>query len=162
MLEADMVVFHSFVVIPVQSFFPMLRYVPIPRIQQAYRRLGKLVTFVKESVRNFQTEIATKGDEFGKGTFLRNLIDARDKETGGSKLSFEDLVENTIIFLLAGSDTTAITSMYLMWEVGRRPEIKKKLAEEIRSAFPNPDQAPTYEKASKLVSPSLNVMTQIA
>jgi cytochrome P450 len=95
-----------------------------------------------------------EGDLYAKGTFLRNLIDARDEETGGSKLSFEDLVENTIIFLLAGSDTTAITSMYLIWETGRNPDVKRKLVEEIRTAFPNPDQVVTYEHASKLVSSS--------
>ncbi|KAJ9622844.1 hypothetical protein H2204_011453 [Knufia peltigerae] len=146
--HADMDCF--FVVIPVQAFLPFLRYVPIPRIQEAYRSLGRLVRFVQKSVGNFQAEIEKQGDQYAKGTFLRNLIDARDDETGGSKLSFEDLVENTIIFLLAGSDTTAITSMYLMWEVGRRPELKKKLVEEIRSAFPNPDQMPNYEQASQL------------
>lgn len=93
-----------------------------------------------------------QGDDYAKGTFLRNLVDARDEETGGSKLSFEDLVENTIIFLLAGSDTTAITSIYLLWECAKNPAVKKKLVDEIRDAFPDKSQTPTYEEASKLVS----------
>ncbi|OQV11109.1 hypothetical protein CLAIMM_15004 [Cladophialophora immunda] len=142
-----------FVTIPVQAFIPWLRYVPIPRIQRAYGQLDNFVKFVQKSVRDFQLQIEKEGDSFAKGTFLRNLIDARDEETK-SKLSFEELVENTIIFLLAGSDTTAITSIYLMWECGKRPEVKKRLIDEIRSAFPDPDKMPTYEEASKL--PYLN------
>lgn len=138
-------------VIPVQSFIPVLRYVPIPRIQEAYSGLKKLVTFVQRTVRDFQGRVEKEGDSFAKGSFLRNLIDARDEETGGSKLSFEELVENTIIFLLAGSDTTAITSMYLMWECGKRPEVRKKLVNEIRTAFPDHKQMPTFEEATKLV-----------
>lgn len=142
---------YSFIVIPVTSFIPSLQYFPIPSIQNAFRGLDKLVGFVQRSVRDFQAQMEKEGDSFAKGTFLRNLIDARDAETGGSQLSFEDLVENTIIFLLAGSDTTAITSIYLLWECGKNPEVKRKLVEEIRTAFPVPNKAPTYEEASKLV-----------
>lgn len=145
-------VIYSFVVIPVQVFIPWLKYLPLRSIQTAYSQLEKLVDFVRRSVRDFQAQIEVEGDDFAKGTFLRNLIDARDEETGGSKLSFEELVENTIIFLLAGSDTTAITSIYLMWETNKKPEVKKRLVDEIRTAFPDPSQMPTYEQASKLVS----------
>jgi cytochrome P450 len=148
-------IFYTFVVIPVQSFFPYLKYVPISKIQGAYRGLDKLVEFVQRTVSEFQTQLEKQGDGFAKGTFLRNLVEARDVETGGSKLSFEELVENTIIFLLAGSDTTAITSMYLMWECGKRPEVMKKLVNEIRTAFPDPEQIPTYERTSKLVCQKL-------
>lgn len=144
-----------------QAFFRPLRYVPIPRIQEAYRELQKLVGFVQRSVQNFQIQKEQGGDSFAKGTFLRNLVDARDEVTGGSKLSFEELVENTIIFLLAGSDTTAITSMYLMWECGKRPDVKRKLVDEIRTAFPDPSVIPTYEQASKLVNSRLPTLMTI-
>ena len=110
--------------------------------------------YVRRTVHDYQTQMEKEGDSFAKGTFLRNLIDARDEETGGSKLSFAELVENTIIFLLAGSDTTAITSMYLMWECGKRPDVKKKLVDEIRTAYPDPNKVPKYEQVSKLVSQS--------
>lgn len=134
------------------SFIPWLKNVPIPSVQNAFRGLDKLVSFVQKSVRDFQHQVEVQGEDFAKGSFLRNLIDARDEETGGSRLSFEDLVENTIIFLLAGSDTTAITSIYLFWELGKHPQAKKKLVDEIRNAFPDETQMTTYEKASKLVS----------
>ncbi|KAH8815289.1 cytochrome P450 [Xylogone sp. PMI_703] len=135
-------------VVPMQSFFPFLKYVPISHIQDGYRGLKKLITFSQSSVRSFIDQVE-QDPNFAKGTFLRNLVDAVDAETG-SKLSFEELVENTIIFLVAGSDTTAVTTMYAIWECSRKYEIGKKLANEIRSTFPDPQEIPTFEKASKL------------
>ncbi|KAJ9607707.1 hypothetical protein H2200_007785 [Cladophialophora chaetospira] len=148
------------IVVPTQSFFPALRHFPIKSIQEAYRGLGKLIDFSRTRVRAFQSKLEKEGDQFAKGTFLRNLVDARDEETGGSKLTFEELVENTIIFLVAGSDTTAVTTTYVIWECGRKPEVRKKLVDEIRAAFPDPTVMPTYEETSKL--PYLNAVIEEA
>ncbi len=140
-------------VVPMQSFFPWLKHVPLKYVQDGYRGLGKLISFSQSSVRSFMDKV-DQDPSFAEGTFLRNLVDAEDPETG-SKLSFEELVENTIIFLVAGSDTTAVTTIYTMWECGRKPEVRKKLVDEIRNAFPDPSEMPTFEKASKLVCKSL-------
>lgn len=138
------------VVVPTQSFLPQLRYFPLKPIQDAYRGLGKLIQFAQTRVGAFMDDCA-KDPSHARGTFLRNLVDAVDAETG-TKLSFEELVENTIIFLAAGSDTTAMTTMYTLWSVGRNPDIYNKLTSEIRTAFPHPNIQPTYEQTSKLVS----------
>lgn len=136
-------------VVPIQSFFPFLRYVPSKYIQDGYQGLDRLIRFSQSSVKAFMKKV-DQDPEFAKGTFLKNLVDAEDAETG-SKLSFEELVENTIIFLVAGSDTTAVTTLYTIWECGRNAIVRDKLVAEIRTAFPDPQELPTYEKASKLV-----------
>lgn len=138
------------VVVPTQAFFPQLRYVPIKGIQDGYRGLARLIKFAEDSVTEFHTKIEKNGDDYAQGTFLRNLIDAVDPETG-SKLSFPELVENTILFLVAGSDTTAVTTIYTIWEIGKRPNVRKKLIDEIRENFPDPSHEPTYEETTKLV-----------
>jgi len=136
-------------VVPIQSFFPLLRYVPIKYIQDGFRGLNRLINFSQSSVQGFVNSVK-QDPSFATGTFLRNLVDAEDAETG-SKLSEEELVENTIIFLVAGSDTTAVTTLYTIWECGKNPDVRDRLVKEIRTAFPNPQERPTYEKASKLV-----------
>ncbi|CAM1509688.1 Fc.00g000230.m01.CDS01 [Cosmosporella sp. VM-42] len=143
-------------VVPIQSFFPLLRYVPLNYIQEGYRGLNRLIKFSQSSVQGLIDKIK-QDPTFAAGTFLRNLVDAEDTETG-SRLSMEELVENTIIFLVAGSDTTAITTLYTIWECGRNPTVTGKLVGEIRTAFPDPKEIPTYEKASKL--PYLNATIQ--
>lgn len=47
--------------------------------------------------------------------------------------------------------TTAAALMWLLWQVGRLPEIHERLAQEIRHAFPDRDVSPTYVEVSKLV-----------
>lgn len=138
------------VVVPTQAFFPQLRHVPVKAIQDGYKGLSRLIKFADESVASFYAEIE-KNEDFARGTFLRNLVDAVDVDTG-SKLTRPELVENTILFLVAGSDTTAVTTMYTIWEVGRRPEVRKKLLDEIRTAFRDSKYQPTYEETTKLVS----------
>jgi cytochrome P450 len=137
------------IVVPTQSFLPQLRYFPIKPIQDAYRGLAKLTTFAQVRVTKFMKDCESD-PVFAKGTFLRNLVDAVDEETG-TKLSAEELVENTLIFLTAGSDTTAITSMYTLWAVARNPRIYHRLTEAIRTAFPDPNVQPTFEQTSKIV-----------
>ncbi|OBS14972.1 hypothetical protein FPOA_14006 [Fusarium poae] len=138
-------------VVPSQSIFPFIRTMPIkPKaIADGYRGLNKVVEFARTQVRDFLDK-AAQDETFAKGTFLRHLVDAIDEETGGSRLSFDELVENCIIFLNAGSDTTSITTMYLLYECGRHPEFRMKLVDQIRSAFPDQNVMPNYEKASKL------------
>ena len=148
------------VVVPTQAFFPQLRYVPIKKIQEGYKGLARLINFAEKSVQDFHSKIERDPDNFARGTFLRNLFDAVDTETG-SKLTFPELVENTILFLVAGSDTTAVTTIYTIWEVSRRPEVKKKLIEEIRTAFPDPRHQPTYDETSKLVSPAPFMLSKL-
>ena len=137
-------------VVPLQSFFPFLKRIPLKAIQEGYTGLAKLIAFSQSSVRSF-TKSVELDPNFAKGTFLRNLVVAVDAETG-SRLDPEELVENTIIFLVAGSDTTAVTTIYTLWEIGRNEKIRVKLVKEIRDAFPDPKVSPTYETASNLVS----------
>lgn len=89
------------------------------------------------------------------GWLLKYLVEAVDLETG-SKLTIEELVDNTIVFLVAGEGTTAVTIIYALWECAQRPEIQSRLAAEVRQAFPDVKTAPTYAIASNLVRcPSL-------
>ncbi|PTD02572.1 Cytochrome P450 monooxygenase vrtK [Fusarium culmorum] len=137
-----------------QAYVPFLRYLPIPKIRECYKGINNLINFAQNRIQETQYKIEKEGNSFAKGTFLRHLIDARDDDTGGSRLTFLELVENTITFLVAGSETTSITTMYIMWECGKNAQIKKKLVDEIRTAFPDHGHVPTYQETANL--PYLN------
>ncbi|KPI40469.1 Versicolorin B desaturase [Cyphellophora attinorum] len=142
------------VIVFAQAYIPFIRYIPSAKIQDYCRGLDELIHFAERSVKRIQDGVEKDGDSFAKGTFLRNLVDARDEETGGSRLTSTELVENTLTFLVAGSDTTSFTTMYLIWECGKNPKVREKLVHEIRTAFPDPDHAPTYNETADL--PYLN------
>lgn len=137
-------------VIPATSFFPILKYLPIPAIREGFKRVARLEDFSRSTVKDFLRK-HKDGDPSTKGSFLENLITAEDSETG-AKLSMDELVENTIIFLVGGSGTTAAATVWFIWECSRNPNAKGKLLDEIRRAFPDPKVRPTYEQTSNLVS----------
>lgn len=138
-------------VVPAVSFFHFLRYLPIPAIREGLRGLKRLESFSQSCVSRFQNDLRNKNILERPSGFLKNLCLAKDPETGSS-LAFDELVENAIIFIVAGSGTTSITTTYLLWHVLKNPVIHKKLVAEIRSNFSDPTMVPTYEEVSKLVS----------
>ncbi len=134
-------------VVPPQAFFPGFRYLPFEKIRQGLRGVERLKAFARRCVNE---HLQDSKEVSQQKSVLRNMFAARDADTG-TALSMEEIVENTIIFMVAGSSTTAITVTYLIWECGRRPEIMKRLVEEIRAAFPSPEIKPTYAETLKLV-----------
>lgn len=141
-----------FTVVPAISFAPILRYLPIASFREGQRGLARLQELSKAHVTAYVARLsADKSDHGPKGKFLQNLASAVDAETG-TKLTQEELVENAIIFLTAGSGTTAATIIYLLWECGRKSHVKKRLIDEIRAKFPEPHMIPSYQEASQLVS----------
>ncbi|KEF53378.1 uncharacterized protein A1O9_10353 [Exophiala aquamarina CBS 119918] len=133
-------------VVPPQAFFPGFRYLPFASIREGFRGVYRLEAFARDCVTRQMQNSKTSPDS---DSILTNMFNAQDAESG-SKLTMGEIIENTIIFLVAGTSTTAVTLLYLIWECGRRPEIMRRLTEEIRAAFPNPDELPTYAEASKL------------
>ena len=50
----------------------------------------------------------------------------------------------------AGSDTTATTAMFTSWELATRPEVQRRLHQELVEAFPDPTQPLDLERLEKL------------
>ena len=60
---------------------------------------------------------------------VRTLIAATDAFTQ-KRLSDKDIVDELIVFLFAGHDTTATTLTYATWQLGRHLEIQHRVATE--------------------------------
>jgi benzoate 4-monooxygenase len=67
---------------------------------------------------------------------LSFLFDARDPETG-QPLADEEIVAESISFIVGGSDTTSSTMTNFIDLVSRRAEVKQKLHAELDEAFPD-------------------------
>lgn len=134
-------------VVPPQAFFPGFRYLPFASIREGFQGVSRLKDFARDCVTKHIQKSKAGSDS---NSILTNMFDAQDAESG-SKLTMGEIIENTIIFLVAGTGTTSATLIYLIWECGRRPEVMRRLTEEIRETFPDPNQMPTYAEAAKLV-----------
>jgi cytochrome P450 len=145
---------RSFIkVIPLTSMIPILRYLPVELIREGFRGLRELEALTRACLVAYKARVYN-GEFKGGGhrSLVYNLVTAADPEAGGTTLTMDELVSNTIIFLVGGTDTTTITVCYAIWELGRRPEIRAKLRKELLDAFPDPKIGPTHETSSKLVS----------
>jgi len=67
------------------------------------------------------------------------LIDATEKGEGGEerRLTDEEIVAHSIVFLLAGYETTANTLAYTSYLLALNPEIQEKLQSSIDEYFEN-------------------------
>ena len=61
---------------------------------------------------------------------VQALIHATDPETGQALSDF-DIGNDLIAFMIAGHDTTATTLAYALWELGRHPDIQRRVAREV-------------------------------
>jgi cytochrome P450 len=149
-----------FTVVPAMSLAPPLKYLPVQSLRKGLQGLARLQDFSRVHVQTYMGRSAektkTSAASGSGGKILQQLALSVDAETG-TKLTEAELVENAIIFLTAGSGTTAATLIYLIWECGRHPEVRKRLVRDIRSKFPDQAIRPTYEEAAALVSSSLGI-----
>jgi cytochrome P450 len=83
------------------------------------------------AMREVTTEIlrACRSDPGRDAPLVQALIAATDPETG-LPLSDEDIGNDLLIFMLAGHDTTATALTYVLWQLGRHPEIQDRVAAE--------------------------------
>ena len=142
---------YYFSVVPMLAFLPFLRHVPIRGIRDGLAGVNRLIEFSSRHVDEYLEKTSASEGQSPSGHLLHNLARATDPETG-SKLSRDDIVEHSVLFLAAGSGTTSATLTFLLWECGRNESIRQRLAQEVRAMFPDVNVMPVFEKVSKLVS----------
>lgn len=106
----------------------------------AYRRLDKIlfkdsVHARKEFLRfvhNLVTDRLTLGAR--KGDIFSGLLNASDPATG-NKLSRDEIVAESILMIVAGSDTSSTLLASMFFYLARNPEKKARLVQEVRSCF---------------------------
>lgn len=74
---------------------------------------------------------------------LSRLLSARDPETGEG-LEDADVRDETIIFLIAGHETTGSALAFTLYLLGRHPEVQDEVRTEVMAAVGH-EPAPTYD-----------------
>ncbi|KAJ6020737.1 hypothetical protein N7540_006241 [Penicillium herquei] len=143
-----------FQICPLFGLFPLSIYFPFGLFRAAQNARPRVIEATQSWIDQFRDRIQIGTAENG---LLRSMIEARDTETN-TVFSDDELIENAVIFVLAGSDTSATTLLYFIYEIGMRPEMQRHLEREIREAFPDRNVMPDYNTAMKL--PYLNCVYQ--
>lgn len=137
-----------FSISPLFGHFPAARYLPLRPFKAAREARPRIIGSVQADIDDFRYRLEKGATQSG---LLRLMVEGRDAET---ETTFTDaeLIENAVLFVIAGSGTTANTLLYLIYELGQNPDLQQRLELEIRAAFPESDVFPDFETANKLVS----------
>ncbi|KAI9290574.1 cytochrome P450 [Neoconidiobolus thromboides FSU 785] len=108
----------------------------------AFESVTKLYKFSYEAVKNVK-------EHSDRVTILSTLINASDPDTG-KKLSEKEIVEESIIQLVAGSDTTSNSLTWTFYLLSKHPEVYSKLKMELFKNFPD-EGSITYSRCKECV-----------
>lgn len=103
-----------------------LGYLRLPRFNDIRKRIDRLKGYAVTSVERYENLVKSDSKHAPHALFSKMFqAGTEDKMTVG------EVTVSAQSLIIAGSDTTANTLTYLTWEVCRRPDIKKKLLEEL-------------------------------
>ncbi|KAI9498282.1 cytochrome P450 [Zychaea mexicana] len=105
--------------------------------------LGKLVESNKK-LRDFMGKIIVErlqgGPDARRDDVLQILIDTQQANDAKDRMTAEAIAQETILFLVAGSDTTSNTTGFAVIELLKNPHVFTKLRAEIDNVQLRPDQ----------------------
>ncbi|KAK9418007.1 hypothetical protein SUNI508_08436 [Seiridium unicorne] len=107
------------------TLYYIARYVRIPFIQEAVKTQGRMFRYAEQSILRHKSLVENQSPG-GQQTLFTKLYKA-----GEEGLSPLEITCDAQAYIIAGSDTAAITLTYLVWAVCRHPEVKRKLVQEV-------------------------------
>jgi cytochrome P450 len=112
---------------PIRLTFPGLlkiaRKVPLPLFGKVAAAALRVRQYARDSVNRYCALVESKGDMAPRTLFTRLW---QDRE-----LSFDDVRNEAQAYIIAGSDTTAVTLTYLVYAVCANESIRKQLLDEL-------------------------------
>lgn len=103
----------------------ILYYIPLPSIKYFLGSTARVTGYGTAAIQKSKT-LTEKGET--RGTIFSKMLSEADTGSGLSDAEIEREASN---FIVAGSDTTAVTLTYLCWAVLKHPSIKARLLEEV-------------------------------
>jgi len=125
-------------------------------IQSSFKNLAKRLHMIvtDPEVAAFYYDVVSKTVEFRENNphvqrndFMNLLIKLKNS-TGPDSLTFNQIAAQSVIFFLAGYETTSTTLTYCMYELSINQEIQKKARESVEKAIEAHGNKLTYESVN--------------
>ncbi|OCK76265.1 cytochrome P450 3A3 [Lepidopterella palustris CBS 459.81] len=116
---------------------PYAKHLPDPFFSQGMQAIENLAGI---AVARVNARLASPKTD--RVDLLARLMEGRDEK--GEKLGREELTAEALTQLIAGSDTTSNTSCALLYHCLTKPEVVRKLQQELDSAIPDVNTVPTF------------------
>ncbi|HWG25252.1 cytochrome P450 [Actinospica sp.] len=132
---------------------------PFGWLTPGYGRYRKAVARLRETTQRLITERKAEGNALEHGDLLSALL-AGDSEDGDA-FSDSELVDQLSFMLVAGTETTAQTVSWVLYELSRRPEVQAQLQREVDEVLGGRpatyDDVPQLAVANRLLSEVLRL-----
>jgi cytochrome P450 len=116
---------------PLRTTFPIIlrlsKFVSLPIFHKAYAAAIRIASYAQQSIQRYKKVIADNPED-PKRTLFTRLFDA-----GKEGLTDLEILHNAIGYIVAGTDTTAVTLTYLTYNVCRDHAIRDALVAELQS-----------------------------
>ena len=100
---------------------------PVPGFKENTNLTRSLRRYAIESLDRYKKLVEENPDKPLPTLFTRLF-----KGEEGEALTFKEIVDEAQTYIIAGTDTTAITLTYVVWRVCQSPKIQQRLVEELR------------------------------
>ncbi|XP_063391838.1 cytochrome P450 4C1-like [Cydia fagiglandana] len=140
-----------------RMFHPWLHpdfiYKRLPVYKRYRHHLQRAYTFLEENIRKKKEKITESGlKNFKNNNELSHFIDVVIQSSGGLEKGYSDmeLREELLVFMVAGSDTSATAVSYTTVLLSRYPAVQDKVYQELYEVFGASDRTVTAEDLPKL------------
>lgn len=115
-----------------RNTFPLLAKLamkgfPIPGFADNTDVVRKNSQYATESLQRYQNLVEKNPDQ-PVPTLFTKLFKGEEEDT----LTFKEILDDAIAYIVAGSDTTAVTLTYLVWRVLQNRNVRDKLVQEVQ------------------------------
>lgn len=111
----------------------MIPLIHIPNVTDTASLSLRMRSYAEDAIARHKHKLITQPSTARPSLLSKLLADEGKDEKTGLTISYEDLVTNAQSYIIAGTDTTALSLTYLVWEVCRNYRIRDKLVTELRT-----------------------------
>ncbi|XP_061727340.1 cytochrome P450 4C1-like [Cydia pomonella] len=132
---------------------PDVIYKRLPMYKRYNNHLQRIYTFLEENIQKKKEKITESGlKNFKNNNKLSHFIDVIIQSSGGLENGYSDmeLREELMVFMIAGSDTSATLVSFTAVLLSRYPDVQEKVYQELQEVFEESDRAVTPEDLLKL------------
>ena len=87
---------------------------------------------------------------FSPQDMLELMLNTENSDTHSKKLTDSEIVAQSVVFILAGYETTSSTLSLTCYHLASFPEVQDKLQEEIDKVWTEEEQMPSYDTVRDL------------
>ncbi|TFK84797.1 cytochrome P450 [Polyporus arcularius HHB13444] len=130
--------------------FGALAHIPSAKWRRLYYSHDTLISFVKTSLEDNKAHYPQKSDMESATPLMLRLM----KQSQYNSVSDQDIISECMAHLVGGTETSATTFGYMLWELSRREDIVHKLREELDEVISDRRTIPDHRELT--MQPYLN------